>query len=46
MLVFGTRPEAIKITRERFLQMLKLMRGITLQYAFCTEAAIDKLRRV
>ncbi len=34
------------ITRERFLQKLKLMRGITFQYAFCTEAAIDKLRRV
>ena len=28
------------ITKERFLQKLKHMRGITFQYAFCTEVAI------
>ncbi len=33
------------ITKERFLQKLKLMRGITFQYAFCTEAAISKLKK-
>ena len=34
------------ITKERFLQKLKHMRGITFQYAFCTEAAIEKLKKV
>ena len=34
------------ITKERFLRKLKLMRGITFQYAFCTELAISKLKRV
>jgi hypothetical protein len=34
------------ITKERFLQKLKLMRGITFQYAFCTEAAINKLKKL
>lgn len=31
------------ISKERFLRKLKNMRGITFQYAFCTEAAISKL---
>ncbi len=31
------------ISRELFLRRIKLMRGITFQYAFCTEAAISKL---
>ena len=34
------------ITKERFLQKLKHMRGITFQYAFCTEVAISKLRKL
>lgn len=34
------------ITKERFLRKLKLMRGITFQYAFCTELAISKLKRL
>lgn len=34
------------ITKERFLHKLKLMRGITFQYAFCTELAISKLRKL
>lgn len=34
------------ITRERFLRKLKHMRGITFQYAFCTELAISKLKRL
>lgn len=31
------------ISRESFLTRIKLMRGVTFQYAFCTEAAISKL---
>ena len=34
------------ISKDRFLQKLKHMRGITFQYAFCTEAAINKLKRL
>lgn len=34
------------INKERFLQKLKLMRGITFQYAFCTESAISKLKKI
>ncbi len=34
------------ITKERFLQKLKLMRGITFQYAFCTHAAISNLKKL
>lgn len=34
------------ITKARFLQKLKLMRGITFQYAFCTEKAIKYLRKL
>lgn len=34
------------ITKERFLRKLKLMRGITYQYAFCTEVAISKLKKL
>lgn len=34
------------ITKERFLRKLKLMRGITFQYAFCTEWAISKLKKL
>ena len=34
------------ITKQRFLHKLKLMRGITFQYAFCTEVAISKLKRL
>ena len=34
------------ISKERFLQKLKHMRGITFQYAFCTEAAINKLKKL
>ena len=34
------------ISKDRFLQKLKLMRGITFQYAFCTEAAISKLKKL
>lgn len=33
------------ITKERFLQKLKHMRGISFQYAFCTEVAISKLKK-
>jgi len=33
------------IDREEFLRRLKYMKGITFQYAFCTEAAIKKLQR-
>ena len=34
------------ITKERFLRKLKNMKGITFQYAFCTEAAIAKLKKL
>lgn len=34
------------ITKERFLRKLKNMRGITFQYAFCSEAAISKLKKL
>ena len=34
------------ISKERFLQKLKNMRGITFQYAFCTEASISKLKKL
>ena len=34
------------INKDRFLQKLKLMRGITFQYAFCTESAILKLKKL
>lgn len=34
------------ISKERFLQKIRHMRGITFQYAFCTEAAIHKLKRI
>lgn len=34
------------ISKERFLRKLKNMRGITFQYAFCTEAAISKLKKL
>lgn len=34
------------ISKERFLQKLRHMRGITFQYAFCTEKAISKLKMV
>ena len=34
------------ITKERFLRKLKNMRGITFQYAFCSEAAISKLNKL
>lgn len=34
------------INKDRFLQKLKLMRGITFQYAFCTESAILNLRKL
>ena len=33
------------ISKERFLRKLKNMRGITFQYAFCTEKAISKLKK-
>ena len=32
------------IDRKEFLRRLKFMKGITFQYAFCTEAAIQKLQ--
>lgn len=31
---------------ETFLERLKFMKGITFQYAFCTELAISKLIRI
>lgn len=34
------------INKERFLQKLQHMRGITFQYAFCTESAILKLKKL
>lgn len=34
------------ITFEMFLERLKFMKGITFQYAFCTQRAIDKLVRI
>jgi hypothetical protein len=34
------------ITFEMFLQRLKYMKGITFQYAFCTQKAIDKLVKI
>lgn len=34
------------ISKERFLEKLKHMRGITFQYAFCTELAISKLKKL
>lgn len=34
------------ISKERFLRKLKNLRGITFQYAFCTEAAVNKLRKL
>ena len=34
------------ISKERFLQKLKLMRGITFQYAFCTESSVLKLKKL
>lgn len=34
------------ISKERFMRKLKNMRGITFQYAFCTEAAISKLKKL
>lgn len=34
------------ISKERFLQKLKLMRGITFQYAFCTESSVFKLKKL
>lgn len=34
------------ISKERFLQKLKHMRGISFQYAFCTDAAISKLKKL
>ena len=34
------------ISKERFLRKLKNMRGITFQYAFCTDAAISKLKKL
>ena len=34
------------ITKDRFMEKLKHMRGITFQYAFCTELAISKLKKI
>ena len=34
------------ITRERFLRKIMHMRGITFQYAFCSELAISKLKKL
>ena len=34
------------ISKDRFLEKLKHLRGITFQYAFCTEAAIIKLKKL
>ena len=34
------------IDKERFLQKLKRMKGITYQYAFCTEKAITLLKKI
>ena len=34
------------ISKERFLHKLKNLRGITFQYAFCTEIAISKLKKI
>ena len=34
------------ITKDRFMEKLKHMRGITFQYAFCTELAISKLNKI
>lgn len=34
------------IDKQRFMQKLQHMRGITFQYAFCTEQAITKLKRI
>lgn len=34
------------ITKGRFLTKLKHMKGITFQYAFCTELSISKLRKI
>ena len=34
------------ISKERFIRKLKNMRGITFQYAFCTEEAIGKLKKL
>ena len=31
------------INKEEFLRRLKYMKGITFQYAFCTQKAIEKL---
>lgn len=34
------------ISKERFLRKLQLMRGITFQYAFCTELAVSTLKKL
>ena len=34
------------ITKERFFRKLKLMKGITFQYAFCSELSIGKLKKL
>lgn len=34
------------ISKERFLRKLKNMKGITFQYAFCTELAVTKLKKL
>lgn len=34
------------ISFETFIERLKFMKGITFQYAFCTEAAISKLKKI
>jgi hypothetical protein len=34
------------ISKERFLRKLQLMRGITFQYAFCTELAVNTLKKL
>lgn len=34
------------ISFEEFMQRLQFMKGITFQYAFCTEKAISKLKKI
>ena len=41
-----TRFQQGYITFEEFLNRIKYIKGITFQYAFCTQKAIDRLKRI
>lgn len=41
-----TRYQQGYITFEEFLNRIKYIKGITFQYAFCTQEAIDRLKRI